>query len=482
MRRQLCTFTVVLLMICAAATAAWAQWSSDPAANLAIADREDEQAVEKIAVTSDGGAYVGWYDHASGNYDVYLQKLDPLGFEVWEHNGILVSGNPQDTWVTDWHLIADSADHAVLALTDIRDEGDHSLNAYRVGPKGEMVWGEDGIVLAVPNDDQFPGGVRIVQASDGDLVFVWTEWTPYGGGKLMMQRISPEGVVRFGEGGIALSNGKGGAPAFPDLAPSDDGGVIVCWLTDNRFDSTKKYLVAQKFAADGSTVWNKPVSVFDEYSIPRAYKPGILADGEGGAFLVWYFAPWLIYNSAIQHLDADGVEIFPHNGVTFSTNLDIDHLAPTMTFDALSGEVYVFVREYDSWSGRYGIYGQRFSPQGDRLWGDTGAALVPLGTVDVSPPLAVSSMGGSLVFWMDRPTMSWDNVRVLGMRVESDGSIGWGGEPISVSTTKSEKARLVLGADPFGGGMLVWEDRRNNELTGKDIYGQNVNADGTLGN
>mgnify|MGYP000706488708 CR=1 FL=1 len=33
----------------------------------------------KVAATPDGGCYVGWYDLASGNYDVYLQRLDAAG-------------------------------------------------------------------------------------------------------------------------------------------------------------------------------------------------------------------------------------------------------------------------------------------------------------------------------------------------------------------------------------------------------------------
>jgi len=481
MRRHLWILTVILVTTLAAATAALAQWSSDPAANLAVADREDAQAVDKIAGTSDGGAYVGWFDHASGNYDVYLQRLDALGFEQWPHNGILVSDHPQGSWIGEWHLIADSADHAVLAFADIRDEGNFSLNAYRVGPGGENAWGPDGIVLATAKDDKSLVGVRVAQASDGDFVFVWTEWTAVGGGKLLMQRVSPEGVVRFADGGTLVSAGKSGAPAYPDIAASNDGSVIVSWLTNNRWDTQRKYLVAQRIGADGSAVWSNPVSVFDECSLPGAYKPDILSDGEGGAFLFWHYTPGLVYNAAIQHLDADGREIFPHNGVTVAVNPDVYHFYPALSFDPLSGETYVFFREYDPAWGLYGLYGQRFSPQGERLWGDDGLPLVALSQDEVSYPLAMPSMGGSLVFWMDRASGSWDEVRVLGMRVESDGSIGWGGSPIFVSTFLSGKSELQAAGAPDGGAVLVWKDGRGGLFT-EDVYGQNVNANGSLGN
>ena len=83
-----------------------AQWPSDPSENLPIADLEGEQVVPHIAATADGGCYVGWYDHASGNYDVALQRLTPHGVEMFPHNGIIVSAHPQNTWVMEWALSA----------------------------------------------------------------------------------------------------------------------------------------------------------------------------------------------------------------------------------------------------------------------------------------------------------------------------------------------------------------------------------------
>ena len=464
------------------ATAAQAQWPSDPAANLALANGPDEQTVPKIVATSDGGAYAGWYDHASGNYDVYLQRLNRLGHKVWGPDGLLVSGHPQDTWVMEWHLIADSEDNAVLVFGDIRDKRSPSVHAYRVSPTREMLWGPDGITLSATRYNDLSAGMRVVEASDGDFVFIWTQWTVGNSGSLMMQRVSPDGVVRFEEGGIAIVRESGKAPAFPDLVPAEDGGVIVAWLDDNQLGSQTKFLLAQKFGADGGEIWPNPVMVFDAHPLPVAYKPEIQADGAGGAFLVWHYPVWLIYNSAFQHLDAAGRELFPHNGVTLSTDAVIDHQYPNLSHDPKTGESYVFFREYDGWTGRYGIYGQRFSAEGERLWGNVGMALVPLSFVEVSPPLSMPVEGDGMVFWMDRPSGAWDDVRVLGMRVDANGKMAWTAEPLVVSSYKTMKGDLQLAPDPSGDAMLAWDDHRNSATTGKDIYGQKVKADGTLGN
>ena len=385
MKAQLRLFAPILLMALVAATAAQAQWPADPTENLALADRPDEQSVPHVVATSDGGGYVGWYDHASGQYDFYLQRLDPLGFEVWGHNGMLVSDHPQSTGVSDWHMIADSGDNAVLTFTDTRFKAYPTAHAYRIAPDGTMLWGPDGIRLSMTKPKEFCFAMRIAEASDGDFVFVWTQWTVGRAGSLMMQRVSPDGVARFEEGGITIVRESGKAPAFPDIVAAEDGSVIVSWLADNLLDTDVKFLLAQKFGADGGALWDLPVSVFDAYSLPVAYKPDILADGAGGAFLCWNYTPWMVYNAAIQHLDADGNELFPHNGVTVATDPDIYHYYPTLTHDVLSGEILVFFREYDSINGLNGIYGQRFSPDGERLWGDGGKVFVPLAAVDLSP-------------------------------------------------------------------------------------------------
>ena len=483
MKRQLGTFTTILLIMFVAATAAQAQWSSDPAENLALADRPDEQTVPKIVAMSDGGAYIGWYDRASGNYDVYLQRLSPLGFEEWGHNGMLVSDNQQDSFVMDWHLIADTADNAVLVFADIRDKRNPSIFAYRVASDGTMLWGEDGIRLSManPNND-LCAGMRVTETSDGDFVFVWSQWTAGRSGSLRMQRLSPDGLVRFEEGGITVVRDNGKAPAFPDLVPAADGSVIVSWLADNLLETDSKFLLAQKFGPDGAALWTNPVSVFDAWSMPFAYKPDILADGAGGAFLFWHYTPWMVYNAAIQHLDGDGQELFPHNGVTVATDPDIYHYQPSLSYDDLTGMTLVFFREYDSRIGQYGIYGQRFSPDGQRMWGEDGKVFIPLAPIEVSPPFSMPVEDGAVVFWMDRHTGSWNDIRVLGMRVDNLGNILWNGEPILVSTYPSGKGDLQLAGDPFGNAMILWDDHRNDEVTDKDIYGQNVNADGTLGN
>lgn len=69
------SFALLLFMPCAAQ----AQWSQDPAQNLGIGVSTGDQAIPKICATSDGGCYISWFDNRSGDYCVYMQRLNSVG-------------------------------------------------------------------------------------------------------------------------------------------------------------------------------------------------------------------------------------------------------------------------------------------------------------------------------------------------------------------------------------------------------------------
>ena len=473
----------LILTVAVFASVATAQWPEDPQENLVIADRVSRQTVPKVASTPDCGCYVGWFDLASGNYDVYLQRLDAAGVEQWPHNGILISAHPQDTWLVEWDLIADSNGNAVLAFSDLRDGANLSVHAYCVSPDGQMLWGVDGVSLST-------GGFMnvapcVVQTSTGDFVFVWQSTALTGTGDIRMQRLSPGGVEQLDVGGVPIVQGTGQqAPCFQAVAPANDGSVIVSWLTYLDY-LDDKFLHAERFSAAGVSMWGGPVDVYDEVSLPAGYRPLIQADGNGGAFIIWHRTPLSLYNSLVQHLDADGNELFAHNGVEVSTTPGRDHINPTFAYDPDVGNILIFWTE--QWTDpatlwRYwGVYGQKLSAAGARLWGDGGAELLPLSTIELRSLRSVPYADGAMLFFIDAPTGDSNVNRVVGMRVDGSGNHVWPGSSVVVSSLLSTKSRLPVTIDRGGVAKLVWEDDRDGNWDTVDVYGQNVDPDGTLG-
>src|SRR5579863_8811765 len=97
MKRLLCR-TAVLILTFAFASSAWAQWSSNPAINLPLADNNNgsDQVQPKLAPLSSSGGYVSWFDANPDSpppigYSVFYQRLNEAGYEKFQHDGLEVA-------------------------------------------------------------------------------------------------------------------------------------------------------------------------------------------------------------------------------------------------------------------------------------------------------------------------------------------------------------------------------------------------------
>lgn len=473
MLRRTATLVTLVSALGLLAGSALAQWPTDPTLNLAIADGTGEQVLPKVARTADGSTYVAWFDTRTGGYQVRLQLLSPDGVELWAHDGLVVSAHPQSTSLVDWDLLADASGSAVLVFTDTRDGDDLDIHAYRLGSDGSFLWSPDGLTLS-SNEDYEPSPM-VTEASDGDLVFVWPRLPNTGGGSLMMQRVSPAGDLRFAAGGLVVLQPGAEKPAFQQVVPAEDGNVIVSYVRNIASFTSPRHVRAIKVSTTGEILWG-PVAVYDAAAVPIAHWPRIMADGEGGAVFCWHASVSNLFNAYVQHLDAAGVELFPHNGVPVSTSSARYHLDPAADYDASTGEIFVVFNERSTSQSQWGVYAQKFTPAGARAWGETGLELRPVNAVNKSFERCVAYDGGLMAFWFEEITFG--NDQVLGTRRDGDGNVVWDSEPLVVSSAPSDKGRLPIAANADGTVVLVWEDQRNGAA---DVYGQNVNPDGTLG-
>jgi len=463
----------VCVLIVAFAGVTHAEWSNDPAVNLPIADRTSEQVLPIPAETSDGGCYIGWFDLSSGNYNVMLQRLDRNGVEQWAHNGIVVSAHPQETWLVAWDMMTDRDDNAILVFSDIREGIDRDVFAYKVSPAGELLWGPDGIALS-RNDVPEPGAC-VTQATDGDLVFAWARMPEAGAGTIQMQRVTPDGVPRFPLNGITVVAPATERPAFPDLVPSLDGSVMLSWVRDISTYMSPRHFRACRYRADGTAAWS-PVAIFELAPIPMGYAPTIQSDHAGGLVCVCHASVSGYFTSRFQRITPEGLEICPHNGLPVATT-SMQHVDPTLAYHADTREAYVFWNERDYDQVQRGIYGQRISAGGSRLWGDAGRECLPLDDEYKNFPRAVPFTEGAMVFLSKGPAPTVSE-QLFGFAVDETGAMLWPGSPITVSSVYARKARypVVITRDEMA--IVVWEDDRNGTV---DLFAQNVNADGTLG-
>jgi hypothetical protein len=458
MARIRCLVGILLLTLLAGTPGAWGEWSDDPAVNLVLADRTDGQVQPKLAPTADGGFYVSWFDNSSGGYDVYLQRLDSAGNEVWAHNGVLVADRGFSS-TQDYGLSVDTAGNALLAFNDDRGPNE-AVTVARVSSAGDLLWGTAGIQVA-SSGTLFFGPPAVAGTSDGNIVVAWSQ-----DDVIVVQKLDGSGAPQWGAGVTLVP--ASGSYFVADLRAADNASAILSFVT---FSS--RHLMAQKLAADGSLLWGAGhVAVFDGGTLQYGNFPPFVLDGAGGAVFAWYSSSPSL-QCRVQRVLANGSEAFTHNGVETSTAGTRLRVGPSAAFVASTQEVFVFWTEENSTQSQNGLYGQKISSTGARQWTDSGLQLVALGANQISNVTTLTFDAEAVVAWAE--SLSYGNDRLHAWRVDGAGGTVWTAE---LATTATGHSRLEGRLSSEGYAAYVWE--RGDSATA-DVVAQNLNPDGSLG-
>jgi hypothetical protein len=230
------------------------------------------------------------------------------------------------------------------------------------------------------------------------------------------QQVSGTGSPQWAADGVQLA-AAANTQSFPRVVSDGTGGVIVCWQ-DTRNDPATTDIYAQRVSSSGSLLWTSagaavvtnPFSQDDQV---------IVADGSGGAVVVWR----------------------------------------------------------DNRGGAFDIRAQRMNPTGSRLWTTDGVVASGAFGDQVYPVAAEDGEGGAIVFWLDcrSDPQAWDVYaqRLLGL----DGSAAWADTGLAICTAPNSQGPIACIPDVAGGAIAVWGDGRAN---GGDIYAQRVTASGQI--
>jgi hypothetical protein len=458
------------------ATSAWAQWSSDPSQNLALSDIPGADQVQpKLLPLPDNSWYVSWFnsnpnDPPPNGYDVYYQLLNPNGVEQFPHDGVQVAKLTLSS-TEDYGLALDASGNALLAfLDDRKDPNNPQVTAVKMSPSGQPLWGPSGVALTW--DPGFHAAPKIAATSDGGIVVAWTKDS-----SVVLQKLDANGnplwigATAFAYG-ITISE-AGYNYSLADLHASDNGSVIVSWVRNHGYGSNN-YLYANKVSSSGHLLWGSGhVKVFDGGSLQFGEFPYFIPDGSGGAVFSWYTnSPSLqVY---AQHILSNGTEAFGHNGSVGSTNSLNVRVSPSASYNPATQETFLFWTEEDANQFTNGVSGQKFNSTGARQWTDSGLTILPLGPDSQIWVENVQIGTGALVFWIDEPSYGQGTMQAI--KLDTNGGTVCSQFP--VSTTPSNKYRLVVGLASSGLTAVSWSDDRHGE---NDIYIQNVNPDCSLG-
>ncbi len=201
-----------------------------------------------------------------------------------------------------------------------------------------------------------------------------------------------------------------------------------------------------------------------------AEKHLLAPDGKGGAIVAWMDKGSRGYGLYAQRLSRGGERLWGDGDVGVFTGSPVGE-SFAMIADGAGG---VIVAWQDSRSGNSDIYSQRLSASGKKMWGSTGKPVCLESHGQTQPVLAADGSGGVVVAWQDfRLDSSSD---IFAQRLDAGGNPCWTADGVPVCTTANPSRSLAAVSNGAGGAIFLWEDYRSG--ADANIYAQQVSGAG----
>ena len=246
------------------------------------------------------------------------------------------------------------------------------------------------------------------------------------------------------------------------VASDSLGGMFVAW-SDNRSGAWDIYAqrittygeVAPGWTVDGVLVCGAPGD---------QQRPKIVADGAGGAIIVWEDVRSGDWNLYAQRVRADGTVAagWAANGVKIC-GAPNQQTNPSLASDGSSGAVIAWQDYRDN---NWDIYAQHVLSSGQIAsgWFADGVALCRDGSSQTVPTVATDAAGGAYVAWQDTRYYTHTYLQ----HVTRDGVVpsGWPTDGLRLGYYYSNQYSPVATLDGSGGVLVSWIEPRCNT----DVY------------
>jgi hypothetical protein len=147
-----------------------AQWTAN---GLPVCAAAGDQAIPQILSDNAGGAWIVWLDMRAIPNRVFGQRLNGLGQNVWELNGVpLCTTGPA---VSDLRLMPDNAGGVIVLWRDRRN-GNDDLFAQRVDANGNLLWASEGVAVTTAAATQMDPGI-VTDGANG-MIVAWQDHRP----------------------------------------------------------------------------------------------------------------------------------------------------------------------------------------------------------------------------------------------------------------------------------------------------------------
>ena len=144
--------------------------------NLPLCTASNEQLFPDLVSDGHRGAIIAWMDARNGNRDVFIQRIDASGKALWKEDGIAICQLPGSQ---GWPILIPvlNNDGAIIVWRDSRN-GNPDLYAQRIDVNGTELWDKNGVPLCqnlASQDDP-----RAIADGEDGVIVVWEDWRKIG--------------------------------------------------------------------------------------------------------------------------------------------------------------------------------------------------------------------------------------------------------------------------------------------------------------
>jgi hypothetical protein len=433
---------ILLSFIAAAHTAARADWT---AGGVPLCPSAAIQTAPLIVSDGAGGSIIAWRSFLNNESNIYAQRIDAGGNELWDSCGVPICTSPHDQ--TPFDMMPDGAGGAIILWEDYRYDSE-DIFVQRIGASGTVLWAWNGVAVCTATGRQF--GPRLDSDGAGGAVMAWLD---FRGGEycdVYAQRVNAAGTVQWAANGAPVCTAVNDQLSL-DIVSDGAGGAIIAWH-DLRLNPNYD-IYAQRVDGSGTALWtSNGVAVCTAANVQKY--PEMVSDGAGGAIVAWKDnrrGPDDLY---AQRLNAAGTALWTVNGASLCTTGTVQRFHQIVS-DGAGGAILAWP---DSRNGSWDIYAQRVSASGAARWTANGVPICTAAGAQEDPQIAADAAGATFIAWQDARAGEYD---IYAQRLTSSGAAQCTPNGFAVCTAPKEQSSPAIAADGTGGAIVAWQDYRD---------------------
>ena len=417
-----------------------------------------------------GSMIFAWSDTRYGGRDVYAQKVDQNGNQLWGSEGVPVVIGPGRQ--EDPILVTDGNGGAYVIWVDYRDEPDNGdIYAQHINSEGVISWDIEGVVLTNVVGKQ--ASPNMCSDGIGGAFVIWNDLSVSTLGHTYGTHLTTNqnDIIAQGTGVPLIANDSDHSGVSIEVAAP--GSAVMVWTDDRNIDSSDLDIFTQRIDSNCNTLWSTP----EEGGIPLCQSEGVQQYtkvtyySDTASVVVWEDkrANPNAGDVYIQYVDMNGNILLPSDGEAICTN-GANQIKPRVKADSQGA----YVVWEDTRNGPGDIYLQRHTLESGSQFDADGMGLCTAASSQDQPRLTVDGNGGAFVVWMDERYADFPQTEIFMQHINADGSVSFENNGLAVCEANHYQFNPLVRHDGNGNAFAVWGDARSGSI---GLYAQYISID-----